>query len=157
MTEVQTYYFTEGNTIRQVAEPKPLPDRRQLEKERQEELARRRRRQQRKHAAMMRRRRIYAVYFAGLIGAVCGLFVGYVNLTNSITTHMDNVSTLEAQITDLKAENNAAQSRIDTSTNLGTVKATAMNELGMVYAKADQIVYYNMENSDYMSQYHNIP
>ena len=54
-------------------------------------------------------------------------------------------------------QNSETQSRIDTSTNLGDVKAAAMNQLGMVYANADQIVYYNMENNDYMSQYHKIP
>lgn len=157
MTEVKTYYFTEGNVVRQAAEPQPLPNRRQTEHERREEQARRRRRQQRRHAAMMRRKRMYAVYFAGIVAATCGLFVGYINLTNSITTHMNNISELESQITELKAENSAAQSRIDTSTNLGAVKAAAMNDLGMVYAREDQIVYYSMENSDYMSQYHNIP
>ena len=155
MAEVKTFYFTEGNTVRQVAQP--APDRRDRERERREEQLRRRRRQQRKHAAMMRRKRLYAIYIAGVITSACALFVGYVNLTNSITTHMDNVSKLEAQVTELKAQNSATQSRIDTSTNLGDVKAAAMNQLGMVYANADQIVYYNMENNDYMSQYHKIP
>lgn len=155
MAEVRSYYFTEGNTVRQVAAP--LPDRHTRERERQEELARRQKRQQRKHAAMMRSKRIYAIYISFVVLMACGLFVGYVNLTNSITTHMDNISELETQVTELKAENSAAQSRIDTATNLSEIKNTAMNELGMVYANADQIVYYNMDNNDYMSQYHKIP
>ena len=155
MAEVRTFYFTEGNTVRQVEQP--LPDRREIERERREEQLRRRKRAQRRHAAMMRRKRLYAMYTVGVIASACALFVGYVTLTNSITTHMDNVSKLESQVTELKALNSATQSRIDTSTNLGDIKATAMNEYGMVYANADQIVYYNMENNDYMSQYHKIP
>ena len=155
MTEVKTYYYTEGNTVRQVGEA--LPDRYTRERERREEQEKRRRRQRRKHQAIMRRKRLYAIYISSVAVAVCALFVGYVNLTNSITTHMDNVSKLESQVTELKALNSATQSRIDTSTNLGDIKATAMNEYGMVYANADQIVYYNMENNDYMSQYHKIP
>ncbi len=155
MAEVKTFYFTEGNTVRQVAQP--LPDRHEIERERKEKQERNRRRQQRKRAAMMRRKRLYAIYITLVVASVCGLFVGYVDLTNSITTRMNHISSLEAQVTELKASNSAAQSRIDTSSNLGDIKATAMNELGMVYANADQIVYYDMDNSDYMSQYHNIP
>lgn len=155
MAEVRTFYFTEGNTVRQVA--KPLPDRHTIEKERREEQERKRRRIQRKHAAMMRRKRLYTMYITVVIASAGALFVGYVNLTNSITTHMNRISALESQISELKAGNSAAQSRIDTSANLGDVKARAMNELGMVYAGAEQIVYYNMDNMDYMSQYQNIP
>ncbi len=155
MTEVKTFYFTEGNTVRQVEQP--LPDRHEIERERRERQERNRKRQQRKRAAMMRRKRLYTIYIMGVVAVAGALFVGYVNLTNSITTHMDNVAALESQITDLKAENSAAQSRISTVSNLADVKAKAMNELGMVYAKADQIVYYNMDDSDYMSQYHKIP
>lgn len=155
MTEVKTYYYTEGNTVRQVGEA--LPDRYTRERERREEQEKRRRRQRRKHQAIMRRKRLYAIYISSVAVAVCALFVGYVNLTNSITTHMDNIAALESQVTDLKAENSAAQSRISTVSNLADVKSKAMNELGMVYAKADQIVYYNMDDSDYMSQYHKIP
>lgn len=86
-----------------------------------------------------------------------GLFVGYINLTNSITTHMDNISALEQNISDLKASNSATESRIASATNLGDIKTAAINEMGMVYANADQIVYYDMDSSDYMNQYHNIP
>lgn len=155
MAEVKTFYFTEGNTVRQVAEP--LPDRYQLEEERRQRQEKNRRRQQRKHAAMMRRKRLYTVYIMGVVAMAGALFVGYVNLTNSITTHMNQVSRLETQVTELKAQNSAAQSRISTVSNLADVKEKAMNELGMVYANADQIVYYNMSDSDYMSQYHKIP
>ena len=155
MAEVKTFYFTEGNTVRQVAQP--LPDRHEIERERRERQERNRKRQQRKRAAMMRRKRLYTVYIMGVIAVAGVLFVGYVNLTNSITTHMDNIAALESQVTDLKAENSAAQSRISTVSNLADVKSKALNELGMVYAKADQIVYYNMDDSDYMSQYHKIP
>ena len=155
MTEVKTYYYTEGNTVRQVGEA--LPDRYTRERERREEQEKRRRRQRRKHQTIMRRKRLYAIYISSVVVAVCALFVGYVNLTNSITTHMNNISQLEQNISDLKASNSATESRIASATNLGEIKATAMNQLGMVYANADQIVYYNMESSDYMSQYHNIP
>lgn len=155
MTEVKTYYYTEGNTVRQVAQP--LPDRHTREREIREERERRKRQERRKMQRMMRKKRIYSIYVAMVAATVVGLFVGYINLTNSITTHMDNISALEQNISDLKASNSATESRIASQTNLGEIKAVAVNEMGMVYANADQIVYYDMESSDYMNQYHNIP
>ncbi len=155
MTEVKTYYYTEGNTVRQVAQP--LPDRHTREREIREERERRKRQERRKMQRMMRKKRIYSMYVAMVAATVVGLFVGYINLTNSITTHMDNISALEQNISDLKASNSATESRIASQTNLGEIKTVAVNEMGMVYANADQIVYYDMESSDYMNQYHNIP
>lgn len=155
MTEVKTYYYTEGNTVRQVAQP--LPDRHTREREIREEREKRKRQERRKMQRMMRKKRIYSMYVAMVAATVVGLFVGYINLTNSITTHMDNISALEQNISDLKASNSATESRIASQTNLGEIKAVAVNEMGMVYANADQIVYYDMESSDYMNQYHNIP
>lgn len=155
MTEVKTYYYTEGNTVRQVAQP--LPDRHTREREIRDERERRKRQERRKMQRMMRKKRIYSMYVAMVAATVVGLFVGYINLTNSITTHMDNISALEQNISDLKASNSATESRIASQTNLGEIKAVAVNEMGMVYANADQIVYYDMESSDYMNQYHNIP
>ena len=155
MTDVKTYYYTEGNTVRQVAQP--LPDRHTREREIREERERRKRQERRKMQRMMRKKRIYSMYVAMVTATVVGLFVGYINLTNSITTHMDNISALEQNISDLKASNSATESRIASQTNLGEIKTVAVNEMGMVYANADQIVYYDMESSDYMNQYHNIP
>lgn len=155
MTEVKTYYYTEGNTVRQVAQP--LPDRYTKEQEIREERQRRQRQLRRKQQAALRKQRMYAMYVSVIAVALVGLFVGYVNLTNSITTRMDNISALEQEISDLKASNSAAESRIASNTNLGAIKASAINDMKMVYASPDQIVYYDMESSDYMNQYHNIP
>ncbi len=155
MAEYRTYYVQDGNTVRKVAEP--LPDRQTRERERRQEELRQRRIRERRHAAAMRRHRLYTAYLVCAIMAVCGLFVGYVHLQTDITTRMNHVAALESEIADLKAENSATQSRIDTNTNLNAVKAAATAELGMNYANQDQIVYYDMERTDYMSQYYNIP
>ena len=56
MTEVKTYYYTEGNTVRQVAQP--LPDRHTREREIREERERRKRQERRKMQRMMRKKRI---------------------------------------------------------------------------------------------------
>ena len=156
MNEIRTFYYEEGNTVRRVQEAAPEIITRR-EQERKEKQERRRRSQARRKAAAMRRNKIYTAYLATAVIVLCGLFVGYVNLQTSITTTMGNISTLEGQISELKADNNATESHINTSTNLNDVKTAAINNLGMVYAGSDQIVYYDMENTDYMSQYNDIP
>ena len=60
MTEVKTYYYTEGNTVRQVAQP--LPDRHTREREIREEREKRKRQERRKMQRMMRKKRIYSMY-----------------------------------------------------------------------------------------------
>jgi cell division protein FtsB len=154
MAQVRTYYVADGNTVRVT---QPLPDRKQREQERLEEIRRKRRMQQRQHARMMRQQRVMAIFVAALVMLVCVFFVGYVNLSNSITTHMDNISALESEIADVKADNSATSSRIATAENLTQIKEAAISRLGMVYANEDQIVYYDMEEADYMSQYDDIP
>jgi hypothetical protein len=41
--------------------------------------------------------------------------------------------------------------------DLNEIKDIAMNQLGMTYASEDQIIYYSVENSNYMDQYSDIP
>ena len=61
------------------------------------------------------------------------------------------------ELSKVNADNKAAESRISTTTNLSEIKDKAINELGMVYATNNQIVYYSVDGSDYMSQYQDIP
>ena len=70
---------------------------------------------------------------------------------------MSKSSSLESQIADLKADNDEAYKRINTSVDLDSIRNTAMTEYGMSYAKESQIVYYTVNDDDYMNQYSEIP
>ena len=186
MTEVQNYYYYQGNTVRvdnnvplyspaqrqtQVDSPyryqnvstamnKPLrnlPTREQRERERRAEEEARAKKAHRKHVSTLRAHKLTTISMIIAAFLACGLFVGYVSLQNDITTRMKHISSLENQISEIKADNNVAQSRIATSTNLTDIKNSALTELGMVYATSSQIVYYSMGTEDYMSQYKDIP
>ncbi len=41
--------------------------------------------------------------------------------------------------------------------DLNYIKDVAINELGMSYATEDQIVYFSVENNNFMDQYSDIP
>ena len=47
--------------------------------------------------------------------------------------------------------------RIAMTVNLDEVKDAAINQYQMQFARPDQIVYYSIEDSDYMEQYSDIP
>ena len=107
--------------------------------------------------AELRKNRLITGYMIVAVALTCFMLVGYVALQTNVTTRMANVASLENELSTLNADNNAAESRIATTTNLSDIKEKAINDLGMVYATSSQIVYYSVDGSDYMSQYHDIP
>ena len=83
--------------------------------------------------------------------------VHYIRLQSGITTHLKTISALESQVAELKADNDAAEKRIETAVDLATIKDVAMNQLGMGYAGPDQIIHYTVDKEDYMNQFEDIP
>ena len=155
MAQFATFYYQEGSAARQY-EAVALPTREDLAREIEEEKARIKRERIRAHRKVKRESRRATVLFAAGV-ALCGCFFAtYVSLQNRITTSMSHIAKLETQISDLKTENAAAKSRIATTSNLSNVRDVAMKDLGMVYANSDQIVYYSIEEEDFMSQYDEI-
>ena len=57
----------------------------------------------------------------------------------------------------LKAENDALETRINTSIDLDYIYKVATEELGMVYANRNQVRLYDKTESEYVRQYEDIP
>lgn len=162
MQELQTYYYNQGNAVRKTevysARPaRSLPTREQREREKREEALRRQRITDRRRVAALRKNRLLTGYMIVAVILTCTMLVGYVSLQTNVSTRMNHVAELENELSKVNADNKAAESRIATTTNLSEIKDKAINDLGMVYATSNQIVYYNVDGSDYMSQYHDIP
>ena len=161
MQELQTYYYHQGNTVRKeevyVRPARSLPTREQREREKREEAIRNQKISYRRHKAALRKNRLVTGYMIMAVIITCIMLVGYVALQTNVTTRMNNIADLETELANLKADNKATESRISTTTNLSEIKDKAINDLGMVYATSSQIVYYSVDGSDYMSQYHDIP
>ena len=98
------------------------------------------------------------VVFLTMAVTVFGVFAGtYIKIQSDMTARMNTISSLESQIADLKADNDEAYKRIRMSVDLDSVREKALNELGMSYAKESQIIYYTVDNDDFMNQYSEIP
>lgn len=148
----QVMYYQDGNTVRQVATT-TLPNRYTRMRELEEARAEYERQINKARRTRTKKNRMATLNLLFVTIICCMSFVGYVSLQNSVTTRLNHIANLQSQVNELKADNNAALSRIETNINVADIKETALNDLGMVYADKSHIVYYQTENKDYMSQY----
>lgn len=93
------------------------------------------------------------------VAAICALFicVNYVKLQSRITKCSENITALQAELTDMREENNTRYNFVMDSVNLDEIRTKAQDELGMVYASEDQIIEYTSPSADYVKQYETIP
>lgn len=151
-------YYIQGNVVRQAEQAPEQPKRRV-----RRELEDNKKKRLRQNAA--RRNRERAMYMGkGYVAflSVCVVFsalasVSYIQLQSSVSQRMRTIASLEGQVADMKADNDAMNKRLTTSVDLNEIKRTAMDDLGMQYATEDQIVYYSIENNNFMDQYRDIP
>lgn len=99
----------------------------------------------------------YVVILA--IAAIFALYlcVNYLQLQSSITARLRHIENLEQRIENLKSDNDALETRINTSIDLDYIYKVATEELGMVYANKNQVRLYNKTESEYVRQYEDIP
>lgn len=152
MAKVSRLYWTrsaDGSAARVISDQE-YQLRRQQEKER---AARQRRLRNRNQVRARRQAKYNTIRVAVYLLVVTAFLLAYVALQSSVTTSMKKLANLQSQIATLKAENSATENRMNAGANLETVKDKAQKSLGMVYADSSQIVYYTMEDTDYMDQY----
>lgn len=97
-----------------------------------------------------------------LVMTVCAVITmwicaSYLQLQAENTRSLKNIASLENQLSELKTENDDEYNRLMSSVDLNSIRETAINELGMVYANADQIVLYDSHTNDYVRQFGEIP
>jgi cell division protein FtsL len=153
----QTYYVN-GSTVRKInTEPvrRERIDRTKIEEQQQKK--RRRNAARRNRARALHMSRGYVAFLTLCVGVIAFAAVALVQIQSQVTQRMEHIAALESQITDLKADNDARYKEIVTSVDLDYIKEVAINDLGMKYAAEDQIVYYSVENDNFMDQYSDIP
>ena len=86
---------------------------------------------------------VFTLLIAAAIGVMLFTCTNYVSLINAKSTNAGKISTLQAQLEELKIENDQ--------------KELSIEELGMVYASEDQIINYKSGESEYVMQFKDIP
>ena len=143
--------YIEGNTVRKL-EPERIPEQPV------------RRRDPRKSYTIRRNQekalRMTLPYLVMSMAAACRMLyicVSYIHVQSDMTARMDSIKNLEQELTTLKTQNNALETKINTYVDLDHVYKVATEELGMVYANKDQVLMYNRTESEYVRQYEDIP
>ena len=151
---VRTRAYVEGNTVRKLDTiPQRLPREREERREKPGADRQTRRNQQR----AMQMSPGYILFLAMAMAVTVGICVLYIQVQAEHNQRMRSIASLESQILELSTDNDAALKRIETSINMEEVESIAMNDMGMVHPKQDQIVYFTVETNDYMNQYQDIP
>lgn len=99
----------------------------------------------------------YVAFLAVALFVTMGVLYGYISLQASNTATLEQISTLERQLNDLKLDNDEQYSRIMSSVDMEQVKEIAMNDLGMKYAEEGQIIEVDGRGDDYVRQYQEMP
>ncbi|MCM1282565.1 MAG: hypothetical protein NC180_05765 [Muribaculaceae bacterium] len=150
-------YYVRGNTVRELEVP---VRRERRSKEELEEISRRKRRKnaaRRNRARAMGMNRAYVAFLSMCVMAVAAAAVMLVQLQSQVSARMRRVSALQSDVNDQRAENDARYKSIITSVDLNQIRDVAVNELGMSYPTEEQVVYYTVDNNNFMDQYSDIP
>lgn len=99
----------------------------------------------------------YVLFLAGAMVVLCMMLASYLNMKAELTVSTKRVASLEQQLNNLKLANDEELERIEGSINLEEIKQIAVEELGMSYAKAGQVVTISDEGSDYVRQLKELP
>ena len=141
--------FAEGNTVRREVEPEVVRIR--LPKERTE-------RQKQVTRKVSRQKRMISVFFVGvgavLLVALCIAMLGIAGENNGLKRE---INSLEAQVTELKSQNDSRQYELNSSVDLNYVVQVATTELGMIRSTSGQIITYDSAESEYVQQVAEIP
>lgn len=155
-SDFKTNYYVDGNTVRRLEGEPEERRKRQQEKEREAKKRHQRRAAKRNQEREMGFTMGYVMFCTMALVLFCAVCVNYIQLQFAVTNRLKHISGLESQVANLRAENDAAVKRIDLSVDLDAVKEKAIG-YGMKFALPEQIIYYSVEDKDYMDQYSDIP
>lgn len=145
--------YVHGNTVRKT-EPAYAPQKPQRDRQSRPAINHTIRRNQEK-ALHMDLPYVIVLTLAAL--SALYLCVSYLQVQSSINARIHNIEELERDLEQLKSENDALATRINTYIDLDHVYKVATEELGMVYANRNQVLLYDKTESEYVRQYEDIP
>ena len=99
----------------------------------------------------------YVAFLA--IAAIAVLFscMKYLQLQSEITSRSNHITALQQELADAKEANTTRYNVIMNSMNLEEIREIAINDFGMVYAEADQIIKYQRPDGSSVTQFAGIP
>ncbi len=94
----------------------------------------------------------YVLFLSAALAFAVVTLCSYINLQSDITNQVDAISEMESRYNNMKLSNDEEYNRINSSIDLEEIKAVAIGELGMTYAKEGQIINVEDSETDYVRQ-----
>lgn len=92
------------------------------------------------------------VFMLGVIALITTMLIYYITIQAEVKRTSQEIAGMEEELTQIRAENDAAYNEINDSISLDEVRERAIHELGMKYANRDQVVVYSGEEEDTVHQ-----
>ena len=105
----------------------------------------------------MRLNKPYVIFLAISAAIVMFLCVSYLQLQSEVAQRAKNINSLRQQIASMKEENMAKYNSALDSIDMNEIHRRAVEDLGMVHVREDQIIKYKDPSSAYVKQYEKIP
>ena len=99
----------------------------------------------------------YVIVLAICSIMMCTVCAKYLSLRDEIATKSEMIAQLEVQTEALKSHNDNLNYSINSYMDIEYISKVATEELGMIKAGKDQILFYESSESEYMKQYKDIP
>lgn len=99
----------------------------------------------------------YTVFVVVSVMIMVVACVAMLFMESRIEAQKSNINSLEATLEAIENDNSAYRITLENMYTLDQVYDIATNELGMVYARKGQIVYYESADEDYVKQYQDVP
>ena len=144
--------YIQGNAVRELETD---PRRQEPAVPEQPKRVSRQVRKNRKKAMHMSPGYVIFLSAAAIVGlAVC---INFLKIRSEVTASSSEITAMQQTLATMKEENNTKYNNIMDSVSLEEVRRRAIDDLGMVYADAGQIIEYENPENDYMKQYEEIP
>ena len=99
----------------------------------------------------------FVLFLAVVSVAVLMSCINFLQLRAQVTTSMKAKATLEAELTQLREDNDAYYSQVNSDVDLSRIRQIAYARLGMQHPSDDQILTYKTTRSSYVRQYQELP
>ena len=94
----------------------------------------------------------FVMFMGSLIFLMTICLIGYIKLKSDISESNKEISSLETELTELRATNNEVYNELTGNIDLEAIREIAIEEFGMQYADQDQIVVYSESKGDSVHQ-----
>ena len=99
----------------------------------------------------------YTVFVMASVMVIVGACFMMLNMQMGIDSQKSNLVSLEQQIEEIQTDNEAKRMQLENMYSIEDIRRIATSELGMVYAKKGQIIYYETADEDYVKQHMDVP